>query len=170
MSTQSNTSNQNTSLGWRGLGGTMSALTLLISLIPLISVAVVVVIALSSSIGNLEDELLSTRQVMADEVVGASLQGEAEVTMNAIDAYMRERFQNAGALAGHLDLILPRIIARRRTVELARKPLACHSPREVKIASFTVGGLPNWQTFDPGVANVLAFAASGQDGNGYGAQ
>ena len=96
MSNQSSTtSSQSKTLGWRGLGGTMSALTLLISLIPLITVAIVVVIALSTSIGNLEEELLATRQQMAQEVVGTSLQGEAGVTMNAIDAYLQERLQNA---------------------------------------------------------------------------
>jgi methyl-accepting chemotaxis protein len=86
---------EKTGLGWRSLGTTMTALTLSIALVPLIVVAIVVVVALSSSISNLEDGLLSARQTMAQEVVGASLQGEAEVTMNAIDSYMLERLGDA---------------------------------------------------------------------------
>jgi methyl-accepting chemotaxis protein len=86
---------QQRKLGWRRLGVTMSVQMLLIALVPLIVVATVVVIALSNSIAGLEQGLLATRQEMAQNVVGASLQGQAQITMGAIDTYMNERLHDA---------------------------------------------------------------------------
>lgn len=73
-----------------------------------------------------------------------------------------QRLPYAGSVVAELDTIRPRIEARRRAVELARRPLRMSGPQEVKIASFRMGGMPEWQSFDPGAARVLGFAGRGQ--------
>ena len=95
MIEQPNTTNNQSKLGWRRLSVTMGFQMLLVALLPLIIIAVVVLISLGRSISDLEQGIVSTRQQMAQEVVGANLQNEAQVTMEAIDEYMRERFQDA---------------------------------------------------------------------------
>ncbi len=102
MSEQTETSNHRQKPGWRSLSVTMSIQMLLITIAPLIIVAVAVVISLSRSVENLEQCILSTRQEMAHDVVGTTLQGEAEVTMAAIDTYMGERIHDVTEWANTL--------------------------------------------------------------------
>ena len=85
---------QQQKLGWRGLSATMIMQMLLIALVPLVVVAAVVTISLSSSIANLEWGFLSARQEMTAEL-GKDLQGEAVVTLWAIETYMDERIHDA---------------------------------------------------------------------------
>jgi hypothetical protein len=72
------------------------------------------------------------------------------------------RLPDAGAVVAKLDTITQRIAARRRAVELARRPLSLAGPQEVKIASFRRGGLPDWRSIYAGPARVLGFAGRGQ--------
>ena len=95
MNEQGTKSDSQSMKGGRGLAVTMSILMLLIALIPLVVIATTVVVSLSNSIQDLGDGLLSTRDEMAQSVVGANLANEADITMNAIDVYMRERVQDA---------------------------------------------------------------------------
>jgi hypothetical protein len=72
-----------------------------------------------------------------------------------------QRPTNAGAVVTELDTILRRIALRSRAIELARAPVPAY-PQEVRIVSFRRGSIPTWQSFDPGSANVLGFAARGR--------
>jgi Protein kinase domain len=73
-----------------------------------------------------------------------------------------QRLPNAGVVISELDAIRSRIELRGRAVELARAPLPASLQKEVRIACFRVGSLPDWHTFDPCNATVLGFAARGQ--------
>src|SRR5512135_2678150 len=86
-------------LGWRSLGGTMAGEMVLLSLAPLAIIAAAVVISLSGSIRQLEQGVNSTRQQMAEQVVGTTLQGQALDTMTMIDTSMRERIHDVIAWA-----------------------------------------------------------------------
>ncbi|MGD8794191.1 MAG: methyl-accepting chemotaxis protein, partial [Anaerolineae bacterium] len=103
-------SKQKSRQGWRSLSYTLIAIMLALALLPLAAVAGASIYSLSNSIEGLEMALVSTRQEMAEEVVGARLQNEARVTMDRIDAYMQERI--------------------RDTVEWARAPLIRQAARD----------------------------------------
>jgi methyl-accepting chemotaxis protein len=85
--------NQDTKLGWRGLGAIMIVQMLAIALIPLVVVAVAVTVSQSRSIQDLERGMLATRQEMVAEL-GEHLQSEAAVTMGGIRTYLDERIHD----------------------------------------------------------------------------
>ncbi len=73
-----------------------------------------------------------------------------------------QRLPDAGSLVTELDAMTLRIAARRRMTELARQPISLSGSHEVKVASFRLGSVPDWQSFDPGAANVVGFTGYGQ--------
>jgi methyl-accepting chemotaxis protein len=66
----------------------------LIAFVPLGIVAVAVIPLLTLSGRNLERDVLSEHQETVQATIGATLQGDAQTTMCAIDAYMRERLDD----------------------------------------------------------------------------
>ena len=80
--------------GGRKLGVTLGILMLLVTAIPIALLTIVTAVSFSDSIESLETGLLSTQQVMAEEVIGARLRGQAATAIGEVDAYMRERLQD----------------------------------------------------------------------------
>jgi methyl-accepting chemotaxis protein len=88
-------------VGWRRLSVTLSLRMALTTLIPLIAVAFMVIVSLSRSTGDLKRGVFSVRQAVAQDVIGAALQSQAEAAMSQVDAYMHERVEDVKGWAGH---------------------------------------------------------------------
>ncbi|MDY7079371.1 MAG: methyl-accepting chemotaxis protein [Chloroflexota bacterium] len=94
MNAQTKTPSYQQKLGWRRLSVTMGLRMVLTALTPLIIIALVIATSLSRSIRDLTLSMHAVRQEMTQNVAGENLQGQAKVTMDVIDAYMRERLQD----------------------------------------------------------------------------
>ena len=73
----------------------MGAQMLLIALVPLIVATSAVIILLTNSNDNLKRNVLSVRQETLQGNAGQALQDNAHILMREIDAYMRERLEDA---------------------------------------------------------------------------
>jgi methyl-accepting chemotaxis protein len=120
-------------LGWRRLGVTMTLQMLLTSLMPLIVIAVVVMIALSRSVKDLREGMLSVRQSMAGELVGTTLQSQAQVTMGEIDSYMHDRIQEVIGWEDHV--VMPAMQEAARDGALRAESMGLLSLSEDQVES-----------------------------------
>jgi methyl-accepting chemotaxis protein len=94
MNTQIKAPHESLSSWRQRLRVTLNRQMFLIAFVPLGVVAVAVISLLTLSGRNLERDILSEHQETVQVTIGTTLQNDAQTTMRAIDAYMRERLDD----------------------------------------------------------------------------
>lgn len=79
---------------FKSLRGKITLQMLLVSLIPIVSVGIVVYVGLSQIAQNTANNLENTRTQMIKDVVGANLENEAKAIARQVDQYMLERMSD----------------------------------------------------------------------------
>lgn len=112
-----------------GLAMTLFLTMLSQSLIPLLIFGGIGIWMIARTVDGMEQGMAGLRQQMSQDIVGASLQDEAQTAANSIDAYMRERMQLALVWANTPTL---RDAARAGAVEAQRLGLPQLTEQQVE--------------------------------------